>query len=177
MSAAQNRSLNVLLNQAAESSQRSPAPIQFFRAQQVDSFYPGKVRVSRDRQGNIIPGGVIKKKRLADLNVFSPRQAFDWRISCNVEDPGKLLLRKGSLSNVRSRRSRRRARFRERQGQGVLSPSILSGRSHRRHYPGKSNRPTLGRWTPPTNQAFPVLLRLSSPTMTERPDSHVQTET
>lgn len=33
-----------------------------------------------------MPGGVIRKRRLGDLNIVSPREAFDWRVSCNVEE-------------------------------------------------------------------------------------------
>lgn len=89
---AQNVSLNRLLNQATELSQRSPYPIKFYRAQHTDSFHggsgrDGKVRVSRDRAGRIVENGVIRKRRLGDLNVFSPREAFDWRVSVNVEEP------------------------------------------------------------------------------------------
>lgn len=85
--------LNRLLNSTVESSQRSPTPLRFFRAQQIDSFYQargGKVRVSRDRQGNVVPDGVVRKRRLGDLNVVSPREAFDFRISANVEEPAEL---------------------------------------------------------------------------------------
>jgi len=45
------------------------------------------VRVSRDRAGNIVPGGIIRKRRIADLNVFSPREKFDWRVSVSIEEP------------------------------------------------------------------------------------------
>lgn len=31
--------------------------------------------------------GIIKKKRLADINIFSPNRALDYRISVNVEEP------------------------------------------------------------------------------------------
>ena len=34
---------------------------------------------------------MIRKKRLRDLNVFNPREAFDWRISVSLEEPGTLL--------------------------------------------------------------------------------------
>lgn len=77
------------MNQTAQSTRGTPLPLYFQRVQQVDSFYNargGKVRVSRDREGNVVKNGVIRKRRLGDLNIVSPREAFDWRISCNVEE-------------------------------------------------------------------------------------------
>lgn len=88
-------SLNKLLNEAAMSSQSTPHPMRFFRAKQYDMFYSdpsgsgGKIRVSRDSTTKqLIDGGVVMKRRLADLNVHSPREEFDWRVSVSTEDPG-----------------------------------------------------------------------------------------
>jgi polynucleotide 5'-triphosphatase len=101
MTKKQNQTLNKLLNDVTSESHspNSPNthPIQFFRARHIDSFYNiassqrggGKVRVSRDREGNIVPDGVIRKRRIGDLNVYSPRSAFDWRISINTEEPSE----------------------------------------------------------------------------------------
>ncbi|WVF70428.1 hypothetical protein IAT40_005218 [Kwoniella sp. CBS 6097] len=93
----QYRVLNNLLNSAVQGSQqlpRSEGRVQFSRSKLNDSFYGlggnrgGKVRVSRDREtGRVVEGGVIKKKRIADLNVYCPNMPFDWRISVNVEEP------------------------------------------------------------------------------------------
>ena len=47
----------------------------------------GKIRVSRDRSGRVIENGVIRKKRIGDVNVYSPREAFDWRVSVSTEEP------------------------------------------------------------------------------------------
>ncbi|ORX33526.1 CYTH-like domain-containing protein [Kockovaella imperatae] len=86
-----NQNLNGLLNSAFQSSQQSPAPIKFFREQHSDSFYGGqrghKLRVSRDRAGNLLPGGCIVKHRIGDLNVHSPNELFDWRVSVSTEEP------------------------------------------------------------------------------------------
>lgn len=96
----QNSSLNVLLNSAFIESQKpgSPYKTQFFRAYQIDTFFSahdggGKVRVSRDKDGNVIPGGVIRKRRIADLDVSSPMETFDWRISISEEEPCKSAVR------------------------------------------------------------------------------------
>ena len=56
-----------------------------------DSFYTGerndKIRVTRDeRSGEVLE--VLRKVRLADLNIYCPKRACDWRISVNVEVPG-----------------------------------------------------------------------------------------
>jgi len=93
MNKAHHASLNRLLNSAVEGSMHTANPLYFYRAQHVDSFYSsrgGKTRVSRDRNGNIIENGVVRKRRIADLNVYSPREAFDWRVSASVEDPAEM---------------------------------------------------------------------------------------
>ena len=33
----------------------------------------------------------VKKIRLRDLNVYSPKRAADWRVSVNLEVPGEIL--------------------------------------------------------------------------------------
>ncbi|WVR04285.1 hypothetical protein IAU60_001285 [Kwoniella sp. DSM 27419] len=92
----QYKVFNNLLNQAVQTSQSLPSSqgkVHFSRSKLNDSFYGsggrgGKIRVSRDREtGQIIPGGVITKRRVADLNVYCPNMPFDWRISINVEQP------------------------------------------------------------------------------------------
>jgi len=45
-----------------------------------------KVRVTLDQKtGKVI--NTIIKTRIADLNVYSPKTAFDWRVSANIEMP------------------------------------------------------------------------------------------
>jgi hypothetical protein len=87
----QNQALNNLLNEAARTAEFSPCPIHFFRARHIDSFYdapgPGKVRVSRDREGRVVDNGCIRKRRLGDLNVTCPGEALDFRMSVSTEDP------------------------------------------------------------------------------------------
>lgn len=93
MNKAQHASLNRLLNSAVESSRHSSTPLHFSRARHVDSFYSssgGKTRVSRDLAGNVVENGVVRKQRIADLNIFSPRGVFDWRISASVEEPAEM---------------------------------------------------------------------------------------
>ncbi|KAG0298739.1 mRNA-capping enzyme subunit beta [Linnemannia gamsii] len=45
-----------------------------------------KTRVSRDQKTNEVLG-TIQKVRVADLDIFSPRRPFDYRISVNIEHP------------------------------------------------------------------------------------------
>lgn len=93
----QNMSLNNLLNSATQQSIQTPHPIKFFRARHIDEFYHhsgssrggGKIRVSRNRDGSIVPGGVIQKRSHGHMNVYSPRSALDWRVSVATEDPGE----------------------------------------------------------------------------------------
>ncbi|KAL7423359.1 mRNA-capping enzyme subunit beta [Cryptotrichosporon argae] len=92
---AQHASLNRLLNSVVSSSQALPpaARLRFSRAQHTDSFHAdraGRVRVSRDRAGAVVPGGVVRKRRLADLNVVNPNGGFDFRISASVEEPAEM---------------------------------------------------------------------------------------
>lgn len=35
----------------------------------------------------MVPNGIIEKKRLADINIHSPNQPLDYRISINIESP------------------------------------------------------------------------------------------
>ncbi|KAK4685012.1 polynucleotide 5'-triphosphatase, partial [Tremellales sp. Uapishka_1] len=86
----QHTSLNNLLNHATEVSAQSPRRIHFQRAQTIDTFHggsqqTGRVRVSTDRSGNLVE--CIRKQRIADLNIYSPREQFDWRVSLSVEEP------------------------------------------------------------------------------------------
>ncbi|KAG0349167.1 mRNA-capping enzyme subunit beta [Podila humilis] len=65
--------------------------IQYKHTKEIDQFYPsshGKTRVTKDQSTNtVVENGIVKKDRIADLDVFSPRSPFDFRISVNVENP------------------------------------------------------------------------------------------
>lgn len=97
MSKQQHASINNLLNTAVRDSQGA---VRFSREQHIDSLYtppPGfleehgfhghndKVRISTDRSGAVV--ATIVKTRLADLNVHSPGEVFDWRVSLSTETP------------------------------------------------------------------------------------------
>ena len=67
--------------------------VSYRRARECDRFYPaeqGRIRVSVDWEtGKVLPAGIVKKERLGDLNIHLPGCPFDFRISVNVETPGK----------------------------------------------------------------------------------------
>lgn len=70
------------------------AKIYFKHTKECDRFYDigqgDKVRVTTDQVSKKIVG-IVQKVRVANLNVFSPGAPFDYRISINVEMPGKLV--------------------------------------------------------------------------------------
>lgn len=106
MTERQHKRYNQILNARVEESAQSAYPgsrIKYSHRYEVDEFHndvplatPGggrrKVRVTRDQKsGKIIDNGSICKERVADMNIFSPKRAFDFRISINLEIPGPSL--------------------------------------------------------------------------------------
>lgn len=100
MSMKQHRIYNKLLNElVAYSAQNLPQHehMAYQHRKETDSFYDEvsettgqkeHIRVTRDNvTQEIVPNGVIKKTRIADLNVFCPAQPYDYRISINTETP------------------------------------------------------------------------------------------
>ena len=98
-----NQILNMRATEAAHPTYTG-APIRYVHTREIDSFYPSsnpskapgggraKIRVTRDeKSGQLKEGGKpsIEKSRVADMNVFSPKRGFDFRISISVEEPGK----------------------------------------------------------------------------------------
>lgn len=111
----QHRHFNQFLNQIYMDSKRgaldpepSRVPLEYLHTRECDSFYelppdqydilPRTIRETRNPRHSVRvrattdqkTGKVIKKiikTRIADLNVYSPLTAFDWRISVNMEMP------------------------------------------------------------------------------------------
>ncbi|KAK9897858.1 mRNA triphosphatase CET1 [Cystobasidium minutum MCA 4210] len=97
-----NQILNMRATEAAQPSYQG-APIRYLHTKETDSFYhstraiPGgsagktKVRVTRDQATGQIkandPSASVMKSRIADMNVYSPKRGFDFRISVSVEEP------------------------------------------------------------------------------------------
>jgi polynucleotide 5'-triphosphatase len=93
----QHKHYNALLNKLKEESDKPgyhSSPIAYTHTHLVDSFYAPdnlgereKIRVTRnDKTGEVL--ATVKKVRLGNLDVYSPKRAADWRISVNVEVPG-----------------------------------------------------------------------------------------
>ncbi|KAJ3867706.1 MAG: CYTH-like domain-containing protein [Lentinula lateritia] len=96
MTAAQHKHFNTLLNELKISSSQpgyaSSSPLDYHHLRLVDSFYPSetndreKIRVTRDeKSGAVIE--CMRKIRLGDLNIYSPKRLADWRVSVNLEVP------------------------------------------------------------------------------------------
>ncbi|CAA7262909.1 unnamed protein product [Cyclocybe aegerita] len=93
MSVGQHKHFNTLLNRLkTQSSQASHigSPVDYSHHYLIDTFYAAegneKIRVTRDEKtGSVIES--MKKIRLGDLNVYSPKRSADWRVSVNLEVP------------------------------------------------------------------------------------------
>jgi len=96
MSAMQHKHFNSLLNnlKAASNQPEHPStPLAYSHRHLIDSFYApenprdrDKIRVTRDEKTGQVTE-CLKKVRLANLDIYSPKRAADWRISVNVEVP------------------------------------------------------------------------------------------
>ena len=85
-----------MLNQLEASSRQSSHPTSPLRYQHTylkDTFYPSdepggeKIRVTRDEKTGELKE-CLRKVRLGNLDIYSPKRNADWRISVNVEIPG-----------------------------------------------------------------------------------------
>ncbi|KAI0004543.1 mRNA triphosphatase CET1 [Russula compacta] len=96
MSQAQHQHYNILLNKLKEASDKPgyhSSPIAYTHSHLVDTFYASEnprdrenIRVTRnDKTGDVL--ATVKKVRLGNLDVYSPKRAADWRISVNLEVP------------------------------------------------------------------------------------------
>ncbi|KAF8631696.1 hypothetical protein AX15_002245 [Amanita polypyramis BW_CC] len=92
MTVNQHKHYNKLLNDLKAQPSHSPSPLSYQHLYLVDSFYSyegndrEKIRVTRDqRTGEVVD--CVRKIRLGDLNIYSPKRAADWRVSVNLEVP------------------------------------------------------------------------------------------
>jgi len=93
MSANQHRHFNTLLNDLKTTSAQSShpaAPLGYKHLYLIDSFYTSdggeKIRVTREEKTGVVTQ-CVRKIRLGNLNIYSPKRAADWRISVNLEVP------------------------------------------------------------------------------------------
>ena len=68
----------------------------------IDNFFEPdrgreKIRVTRDEKSGDVRA-CMRKVRLGDLNIYSPKRHVDWRVSVNVEIPGTSSLRSPSCT-------------------------------------------------------------------------------
>ncbi|KAF8606940.1 mRNA triphosphatase CET1 [Ceratobasidium sp. AG-I] len=81
-----NGLLNKLVAQAVPGQPR----VKYSHTKLVDDFYGDghgeKTRVTRDEKTKQVVA-CVRKKRIANLEVHSPKQGVDWRISINLEEP------------------------------------------------------------------------------------------
>ena len=91
----QHKHYNTLLNRLKTDSSLPShvgSPLDYSHRYLVDSFYATegnekeKIRVTRDEKtGTTLE--CMRKLRLGNLNVYSPKHAADWRVSVNMEIP------------------------------------------------------------------------------------------
>ncbi|KAF8799031.1 mRNA triphosphatase CET1 [Phlegmacium glaucopus] len=95
MSINQHKHYNTMLNRLkTESSQSSHmgSPLDYNHRYLIDTFYSpegndrDKIRVTRDEKTNTVLE-CMRKLRLGNLNIYSPKRAADWRVSVNLEVP------------------------------------------------------------------------------------------
>ncbi|RKP36071.1 CYTH-like domain-containing protein, partial [Dimargaris cristalligena] len=111
MSLDQHRYFNELLNRRArdtQSSQHRGAKVHYKHTREIDRFYlepnpnaasqPGepdrfRIRATFDKETAKVvegPGAIIEKKKIANLDVYSPNTAMDFRITVSEEKPMRM---------------------------------------------------------------------------------------
>ncbi|KAF9568733.1 mRNA triphosphatase CET1 [Agrocybe pediades] len=121
MSVHQHKHYNTLLNGLKTASSQPThvgSPLDYNHLYLVDSFYTNsdssagssssgkedKIRVTRDeKSGTVLE--CMRKIRLGDLNVYSPKREADWRISVNLEVPMEHPIGTPSLKRRKDRMS------------------------------------------------------------------------
>ncbi|KAI8584795.1 hypothetical protein K450DRAFT_218048 [Umbelopsis ramanniana AG] len=94
MSLNQHKMYNQMLNDMVQKPPEG-CRVKYKHTRERDRFFKlsdgRKIRVTTDQQsGEIVPNGVLEKTRIADLNIYSPNQAFDYRISVSIENPASI---------------------------------------------------------------------------------------
>ncbi|KAG7088212.1 hypothetical protein E1B28_012229 [Marasmius oreades] len=91
MSSHQHKHFNGLLNNLKMTSSQpgyASTPLDYHHSYHIDSFYESsgrdRIRVTKEEKtGNILES--IRKVRLGDLNIYSPKRNADWRVSVSLE--------------------------------------------------------------------------------------------
>lgn len=121
MSASQHEHFNKLLNELRTASSQPGHPsttLAYDHLRLVDSFYSSegsgdrdKIRVTRNEKTNEVIES-LRKVRLGNLDIYSPKRAADWRISVNVEVPVKHPIGTATLKRRKDRMSYSHEEFR-----------------------------------------------------------------
>lgn len=135
-------------NGAGASPKQRRVPITYKHTRQIDLIYgfpnepnspkAEKVRVTKNEKTGEVTATIIKDN-LAHLNIYSPKSAFDWRISINNERNGRpvyLGLRLIWCSWITARDGDSKY---EEKGPDDLSSSTLPNRSHSGYQCTKTN--------------------------------------
>lgn len=96
---AQHKHFNTRLNEL-EATSRQPnhptSPLRYQHTFLIDTFYSSegydggeKIRVTRDEKSGEVKE-CLRKIRLGNLDVYSPKWNADWRVSVNIEVPGNV---------------------------------------------------------------------------------------
>ncbi|GAA5874737.1 hypothetical protein JCM1840_000419 [Sporobolomyces johnsonii] len=101
MTVNQHKSFNRLLNSRVEESATPSypfAPVRYAHTRELDTFHtvavpggqgPKKVRVTTDQKTkNKVKA--VEKVRVANMNIWSPKRCFDWRVSVSLEIPAPI---------------------------------------------------------------------------------------
>ncbi|GAA5974638.1 hypothetical protein JCM11641_007035 [Rhodosporidiobolus odoratus] len=98
MTVNQHKSFNRLLNSRVEESAAPTyphAPVRYAHTREIDTFHTapssstGKVRVTTNQKDRS-RRKAVEKVRVADMNIFSPKRMFDWRVSVSLENPAPI---------------------------------------------------------------------------------------
>ncbi|GAA5839992.1 hypothetical protein JCM9279_005234 [Rhodotorula babjevae] len=101
MTVNQHKAFNMLLNSRVEEAAQpayASARVRYAHTRELDTFHDvpahqgqprRKVRVTRDQKDKS-KVHAVEKVRVADMNVFSPKRRFDWRVSVSLEMPAPI---------------------------------------------------------------------------------------
>jgi len=86
----QHKHFKQLIDQLKNSPSSTSSPVGYSHHLLVDSFFNAdkgeRIRVTHvEETGTVLES--MKKIRLGDLNIYSPKRDADWRISVNLEIP------------------------------------------------------------------------------------------
>jgi mRNA capping enzyme, beta chain len=125
----------------AESLKSRRIPLRYKHTRQIDKTYQAtnvlprlaqKIRVSTDAEGN--PLEMIIKENIGHLNIYSPQNKFDWRVSINNERKGmSIVIQVFPNDSRRWITTWRRTKKRKKKRSNFVYTSTLSYRSHSSH--------------------------------------------